>query len=145
VITVDAFDALPAASSTVTVILFEPVCSWIEAAVQVASVLLPSRLAVPWPPRSFIHMTRCRRMLSAALPFRPTRPVEPAALWPSMLSVGATESMRRQRRRSASSRLTESVATSSVVAPPQPIKVNTVTASAMASMAWWRLVFIGCT
>jgi hypothetical protein len=41
-----------------TVMVFEPFCSWMVGTVQEASVDVPSSVAVPFPPRLFVHLTR---------------------------------------------------------------------------------------
>ena len=109
---------------------------------QAASVVDPSIVAAPSPPRSFCHATRYRRMLSVARPVRPMTPAVPPAVCPAIAMVGAVLSMARQRRRSASSMPPASTAASSVAAPPQPINETTAAACAIASIKCVSLRFI---
>jgi hypothetical protein len=146
VIVVAVLVLLPAASSAVTVITLEPVNSWMVAADHAASVVEPSIAAVPEPPRSFDHLTRYRRMLSEARPARPTTLVVGALNGGVIDTLGAIESMRRQRIRSASSIVSPAalspVATVSDAAPPQPIRVSAAVAWTAASNKTLSLSFM---
>jgi hypothetical protein len=130
---------LPAASSAVTVMVLSPVCSWIEAAVQVAFSTLPLSLAVPLPPRLLAHLTRYTHKLSVAVPVMPITPL-PAADVPLTATVGATLSNALQRSLSACSSSAPSVgvvscdAADGVSAPPHPLNARHANACATTSV-----------
>jgi hypothetical protein len=137
----DLLDALPAASTTVTVMVLVPAFNAMPGADQRAWVVVPSIVATPSPPRLFDHFTCDSRRLSVAVPPRSARPVLLLVGAASMTTTGATESMALQRRRSASSSGSFD-AVESTSAPPQPTRASTATASLIANSASFVLRFI---
>jgi hypothetical protein len=92
---------LPAASSADTVIVLSPFCSGIVGIDHWTLSVVPDKTALPLPPRSLTQRTAYKRLLSLAVPARLTCPFESAPSEP-MDTIGAIESLLRQRRRSAS-------------------------------------------
>jgi hypothetical protein len=88
VTTVDVRAEFPAASSAVTVMVLSPLCNSMPLTAHVACNLLPESAALPDPPRSLDHHTRCSRWSSVARPLSVIRATSVIVVWLSMATVG---------------------------------------------------------
>jgi hypothetical protein len=128
--TVEAWLVLPAASSTVKVIVLLPALRGIEAAFQRAEVNQPRSDAVPEPPLLFVHVTRYKRKLSVAVPDKLMALLDDAVAGFWIAIFGGSLSIDLQRNRSAccmgelSSTAPSSAGAASSELPPHPTIVT---------------------